>query len=123
MANIGTQIDALFKLKAKYKKAQEAADAVKTEITAAEQALMDAMRDDGIEKSTSKGGSISISKSLVPSVTDWDAYYAFIHKHKYYHLLERRPSATGCRELFEMGKKVPGVEPVTRMSLRYTAAK
>ena len=123
MSNIGTQIDALFKLKAKHKKAQEAADAVKEQITAAEKDLMATMLDSGIEKSGAKGGTIVVSKSLVPSVTDWDAYYAFIHKTKFYHLLERRPSATGCRELFEMGKKVPGVEPVTKMSLRYTAAK
>lgn len=123
MSNLGTHMDALFKLKAKHKKAQEAADAIKKEVTAAEEALMAQMLDAGVEKSTSKGGTISVSKSIVPSVIDWDAYYAYIHKNKYYHLLERRPSATGCRELFEMGKKVPGVEPVTKMGLRYTAAK
>ena len=27
------------------------------------------------------------------------------------------------RELFEMGKRVPGVEPITRMGLRFSAAK
>lgn len=120
---LGAKMDALFKLKAKHKKAQEAADTIKKDVTAAEEELMGLMLDTGVEKSTSKGGTISVSKSLVPSVTDWDKYYAYIHKNKYYHLLERRPSATGCRELFEMGKQVPGVEPVTRMSLRYTAAK
>ena len=123
MANLGTQMDALFKLKAKHKKAQEAADAIKRDVTAAEDALLAVLMEEGLPKAACKGGTISVSQSIVPSVTDWDAYYAFIHKHKYYHLLERRPSATGCRELFEMGKRVPGVEPITRMGLRFSAAK
>ena len=95
MSNLGTQIDALFKLKAKYKKAQAAADAIDEEVKAATQALMDAMGEAGTAKAASKLGSVTTKQSVVPQVTDWEAFYAYIHKKKYYHLLERRPQDPG----------------------------
>lgn len=123
MSNLGTQIDNLFKLKEKYKKAQAAADALDKEVKDATQALMNAMGEAGTAKAASKLGTVTVKPSVVPQVEDWEKFYAFIHKKKYYHLLERRPSATGCRELFEGGLKVPGVVPFTKHTMLFTAAK
>jgi hypothetical protein len=79
--------------------------------------LMEAMDKEGVTKSTGGAATASISTSIVPQVEDWDEFYKYIHKHKFYHLLERRPSAAGCREIMEEKKKLPGVVPFVKRKI------
>lgn len=88
---------------------------------AAEAALFAAFEEQGMTKASGKLATISIKESIVPTVRDWDAYYAFIKANDYFHLLEKRPSAPGCRELFERDGSIPGVEPFNKRSLHFTA--
>lgn len=120
---VGAQIDAIFAKKAEYAAANKKADALKAEIVALELILMETMGKEEMPKAAGKAGSVSFSKNVVPNVEDWDLFYAYIHKNKFYHLLERRPATLGCRELFETKGAVPGVVPFTKTSLNYTAAK
>lgn len=60
--------------------------------------------------------------STVAQVTDWDAFYAYIYKNKFGHLLQRRVSDPAWRELMEQGKKVPGTTPFTKKRLNFRAA-
>lgn len=71
------------------------------------------------ETTVGKGqrGSFSLGESTVPQVKDWDAFYKYIQKTKYWHLLERRPSVTGCRELFDTKGAIPGVEKFTKRTI------
>lgn len=62
-------------------------------------------------------GSFTIGESVVPQVKDWDTFYKYIQKTKYWHLLERRPSVTGCRELFDTKGLIPGVDKFTKRTL------
>jgi hypothetical protein len=107
---IGELADALFTarevirgLEEQVKEARERYALVEEELFAAAEAQ---------KTLTGKGSkaAFSIGESVVPQVVDWDAFYKFIAKNKYYHLLERRPSVTGCRELFETKGAIPGVE-------------
>lgn len=82
-----------------------------------EEELLKQMDAEGITKSTGHRASVSISENIKPQVEDWDAFYAYIHKYGYFHLLERRPSVTGCRELFETKGMIPGVVPWTKRTV------
>lgn len=117
------QMDQLFKLKAAHEVVRKKADEAKAKVDEAEKALIDRMLQEGATKGAGKLGTITLSNAVVPQVENWDDFYAFIHKKKYYHLLERRPSVSGCREIFEMSGKLPGVVPFVKYSLRATAAK
>ena len=71
------------------------------------------------------GGAISkfkISESTVPQSggDKWDLFYAYMAKNKYWHLLDKRLSVTGCRELWAMGKTIPGVEKFTKKKVTVT---
>lgn len=44
-----------------------------------------------------------------PQVEDWDSFYAYVHKNKFYHLLQRRLSNPAVKELWEAHKVVKGV--------------
>ena len=117
MSTVGAKIDSLHALREEKRLLEEQVKAKAQEIDLAENELIEQMDQQNITKSTGSKATVSISTSVKPSVEDWDAFYAYIHKNKYYHLLERRPSVTGCRELFDTKGKIPGVVPFTQRKL------
>ena len=117
MSTVGAKIDALHALREEKRQLEELLKAKAQEIDLAENDLIEQMDQQNITKSTGSKATVSISTSVKPSVEDWDAFYAYIHKNKYYHLLERRPSVTGCRELFDHKGVIPGVVPFTQRKL------
>ena len=117
MSTVGAKIDVLHALREDKRQLEELLKAKAQEIDLAENELIELMDQQNITKSTGSKATVSISTSVKPSVEDWDAFYAYIHKNKYYHLLERRPSVTGCRELFDTKGKIPGVVPFTQRKL------
>ena len=117
MSTGGVKIDALHALREEKRQLEELLKAKAQEISLAENDLIEQMDQQNITKSTGSKATVSISTSVKPSVEDWDVFYAYIHKNKYYHLLERRPSVTGCRELFDHKGAIPGVVPFTQRKL------
>lgn len=112
--NLGTAIDKLWKLKETQKiadaKAKDAADAFK----AFEAEVIDLLKGQGARKSTGKLANFSIKPSIVPVISNWDLFYPYIYKNKAGYLLERRPSVTACRELFESkGISLDGEDNIT----------
>lgn len=122
---LGLQIDALYQLKQELSAHQEKEKAIQARISDAEAKLMETMEAQGVDKSTGKLATISISETVTGNVTDWDALWAYIFKTKQSHLLQRRISDPAIRELFEKKGQVPGVEPFTkkRLNVRKVADK
>ncbi len=120
MSTIGGKIDALHALREEKKELLAQLEVKEKELEAANLELIDLMDAQGVTSSTGAKATVTIGTSVKPSVDDWDAFYAFIQKNKYWHLLERRPSVTGCRELFDTKGKIPGVVPFTarRINMR-----
>lgn len=54
-----------------------------------------------------------IEPKTVPQVANWDDFYAYIGKKGYFHLLQKRPTVSGCAELWGLGEVIPGVEKFT----------
>jgi hypothetical protein len=117
MRTIGAKIDKLHKLREQKRLLEEKIKLLVAEMDALENELVTQMDAEGVIRSTGKAATVSIGESIRPSVDDWDAFYAYIHRNKYYHLLEKRPSVSGCRELFETKGKIPGVVPFTQRKL------
>ena len=115
--SIGVMIDDLQRRREDKRLVEKTLEEIKKDIDTQEYALLQDMEKQGIDKATGKLASVSVSETIKPSVEDWDMFYAFINKHKYFHLLERRPSVTGCRELFETKGKIPGVVPFKKRAL------
>lgn len=115
--SVGLLIDKMWDLREQKRGHDAASKAISEEIEAVESQLLQVMDSDGVVKSTGKKASAGITEAIRPNVIDWDAFYTYIGKNKYWHLLERRPSVTGCRELLEKKGKVPGVEPFTKRTI------
>lgn len=117
MSTIGAKIDQLHALREQKRTLEEQIKQLSGQMDVLENSLIEQMDAEGVSKSTGNSATVSISTSVKPSVDDWEAFYAYIHRFKYYHLLERRPSVTGCRELLETKGKIPGVVPFTQRKL------
>lgn len=114
---LGELTDKLRDIYERKKAAEEVVKALDEEYKKAELALMEAADAQQTTAGKGKKASFSISESVLPQVKDWDAFGKFIYKNKYLHLLERRPSVTGCRELFETKGAIPGVEKFTKRKI------
>ena len=117
MSTIGGKIDKLHQLREQKRALEAQTKLVADEIDGLSLELIQQMDKEGVAKSTGSLATVSISSAVRPSVEDWDAFYAYIHRHKYYHLLERRPSSAGCNELLETKGKIPGIVPFTQRKL------
>lgn len=118
MDTLGSRIDHLHELREQKRALEAQLKGVQELMDRAEFELIQLMEREGVTKSTGKHATVLVQDSVRPTVEDWNAFYAFIKKHDYYHLLERRPSVTGCRELFETKGSIPGVVPFTKKVIR-----
>jgi hypothetical protein len=120
MPTTGSMVEDYYRLREEKRGFEEAIKQIGEKMSAIETDMIKQMDAEGIIKATGKHATVSISEQIRPNVQDWDIFYAYIHKNKFYHLLERRPSVSGCQELFETKGKVPGVVPFTarRINMR-----
>lgn len=122
--DLGSDGALLFDIREKKRLLEEQIKALEAQAEEVQQRVMERMQAEKLDKLTVSGcGTLSISKSVVADVQDWDEFYAFIGKKKYWHLLQKRVSDPAYRELLEANTKVPGVQPFTktRLNLRATS--
>lgn len=110
-------IDTIWALREKKRALNVQLEAVEAEIATQEQALLERMDHEGVDKSTGKCASVSIAEHVVGNIQDWDALVAFVKKKGYFHLFQRRVTDTACRELWERGDTIPGVDPFTKRKI------
>lgn len=118
--SLGSMINRLCSIRERKREEEEKLKTIQGEYDELELKILSAMEVEGVVQSSGGQATASVSVLSRPQVDDWDEFYKFIQKHKAWHLLERRPSGSGCNELFDKGKVVPGVSKRTfrRLNLR-----
>ncbi len=120
--DIGTKIDTLFGLREKKRKLSAKLKDIEADMKPLEAEIMAALDAENTIKTSSRTATVSISEAEVPSATDWDAFNKYVRRNNYFHLYQRRVSATAFRELLESrrGKAIPGIESVNirKLNLR-----
>jgi hypothetical protein len=115
--SIGKLIDQLHAKKGEIKLKDAEKKALEEEAERLELQIMERLDAEETGTGSGKNAAATINEMVVPHVEDWERLYKFIHDNEYYHLLQRRPSTPGCRELFEQGKQIDGVVPFTKRTL------
>lgn len=114
---VGEMIDRLAAKRAEIREAGAELKRLKEDEERIEAEVLERFDELGTGTGSSKVHAATANEDVVPQVVDWDAFYEYLHHNKYYHLLQRRPSTPGCRELFEKGDAIPGVEKFTRRKI------
>lgn len=115
--SLGALIDQMHSLREKKRELEASVKDLEGQASLIEVQIMESMAEQGLEKMSGALATVSITSTTTANVTDWDAFWAYIHKMKYGHLLQRRVSDPAYRELLESGKKVPGTEPFIKKRL------
>jgi hypothetical protein len=78
------------------------------------------MNDEGLSLARTDFGTVSVTKTDVASVKDWNAFEEYIYANHALHLLQRRPSDAAYREELAAMGEIPGVETFTKVNLSLT---
>lgn len=117
---LGTYIDKLTELKVQRQFHEKQAEKLASEMAALEEDIIHMMADQHLEKAAHGGTTVTPKEHTYAHVEDWAKLYDFIKRENYMHLLEKRVSVTGYRELIELGREVPGVVPFVKTKLSVT---
>jgi hypothetical protein len=119
--SIGSRIDALNELRENKRKLEEQIKVIEGSYHTLEEALMEDLKTQGMDKATGKKATVSISSTVVGTISDDKAFFAYVKKTGFFHLLQRRLSDPAVRELLESKGSIPGVEPFVKKRLNLRA--
>jgi hypothetical protein len=114
---LGAKIARLKYLKARKKILDNEIDEVVDHIEKIEADIIHMMSEQKVDVASHDGLTVRPKDHTYAHVEDWNKLYEFIEKEHYLHLLEKRVSVTGYRELLELGRQVPGVVPFVKTKL------
>lgn len=116
----GKLIDKLYDLKVKRAALTKEASRILEEFEILSEYLLTRMKSDGTPRSSGHKASVTISKEVHPNLNDWEDFWDYCVNEGASHLIQRRPSAAACRELFDSGEEIPGISKFekTILSLR-----
>ena len=80
------------------------------------------MQEQGLDKISNGGQTISLKNEIVPTVEDWDLLQTHVAETRQFELMHKRVSATAYREAIAAGIDIPGVKSteLTRINYRST---
>lgn len=73
----------------------------------------------GVKSARTSNGTLGITTTSVATIDDWESFTEYVADNCAFHLLERRASQTGCREIMQQGEKIPGITPFTKHKLTF----
>lgn len=113
---LGELIDQLDQLREEYRAVDEKAKTIKAKYDTLEEVIQAKLIEGKMDKATGKRATVSLKRSLVGSIKDWETLTAYVKKTGYFHLFNRSVGAPAFRELYEQHMKAvkPGkTEEVT----------
>lgn len=116
-AAIGTLIDELNDLRERKRELNQQLKDLDEQYKELERQILEHMDAAGTELVASGRTRVSVTRQVVPSVNDWEAFEQYVKDNDAMYLFERRVASKPWRELYESGEQVPGTEPFERRSL------
>ena len=115
--SINDVADDILKLQTKRKKLEDQAETIKKAEDVLKLELAKMADEAKLTFGGNKKSAWNLTPSVVPQVANWDEFYEWIAKKKYFHMLQRRPAVKACQEIWGQGGAIPGVEKFTQMKV------
>lgn len=118
-------LEKCFELREKASGARKIAERYGIEQDEAERELMQIMETEGASAVMGESGTLTLSMTAKARLNDWPTLKSYIEAKpsERLDLLERRLSRAGCKERWQAGEAVPGVEQLQEPTLSYRATK
>lgn len=120
MATLGSLANQRYVLRERRLKLQEQIKELKEREEELEGRIFHALREAGVTSARGSKATVSIKREEVPTIEDFDAFFAYAKRKGNSDLLPKRVSTTAWRARMQEGKTVPGVKGFTRVSLQVT---
>lgn len=114
---LGSAIDQAHALREEKRAAAAVVKEIEERIAAHDEVLFARLDEAETSKGEGKKASVSISTAIVANVTDWEALWPWIAKTKNFHVVQKRLSDPAVRELWDLKKTLPGVQPFSKRTL------
>ncbi len=115
--------DLLYQLREERTIIQRKADEIEVYEKVLKSHLIDNLDKEDSTGVTGRVAHVKVLSEEVPTVKDWDKFYAFIKKGNSFHLLNRAVNKASVKELWDSGKDVPGVDKFNVIKVSITKAK
>lgn len=121
---LGDLVDSLFDIREAKGALQAQMRTLEIEETQLETQVLEQFEAHGLDQLRGERALVSVSKSVVPQVKDWDAINQYILRFKKLELFQRRLSVTAYREAVALnkGKALPGVEEFEKITINVRKA-
>lgn len=117
-APIGTLIDDLFTLREEKRALEAKVKAVEEKMAVIDAQIVERLDEEKTDRAASRKATVFISETIVPNTVDWEEFMKKeVVKNGHIHLVERRPLAVACREIWMAGGSIKGLEPYTKRKL------
>jgi len=118
MKKLGASVNILQEKREKIRELESKVNELKKGYTTLADEIMDEMEVQGIDQIRGTKATLSLKKTNVANVLDWEKVYNYVHRHRAYHLMFRRIADAAFREELELrGKRgIPGIEIFERRS-------
>lgn len=120
--SLGACIDKLYGLRAKRLAAQKKVDAMGSMETAYENHILNTFAKADLDGAKGKTATAGIKRQTIYAIKDWEEFTTFVAKTKQWDLMRKQAGSTACRERYENGEEIPGIEPIAKISLSLTKA-
>jgi len=119
----GYLADTLYKLRQNRLKIEALINESKAEERRIKDHLIKTLTRDELTRIAGKVAGVSVVTSDQPRALDWALIWAHVKKTGHFELLHKRLSAEACRERWEQGIELPGVERFKAIDLSVNALK
>lgn len=115
---LGSLIDKLNEVREERRQIALRDKELSAEYSGLEELVRTRLAAEGVDKASGKKASVSITRSTVATIKDWDALCKWVKRTGHFQLFQRRISDPAFRELLDLKKAViPGLEAFEKETL------
>lgn len=122
--NIETLISELWTLRESKRELSQQEKALSERYNTLKQELIHQLDEQGVSGAKATRARVVITESQVVQTQDWDAFCAYVRENNAFHLLQKKPSVTACKELTSIeGTLPPGISLLTIRDISLTTVR
>lgn len=119
LKSLAKDIDEMWKLDVQITAKKDELKKLEEKYKGYENRLIEELPKNTLEGAMGRNALINLKRSPVPTVKpeDWPKLWAHVKKTGEFELIRKQLSVTACRERWDAGKEIPGVERFVKLSL------